>query len=708
MSVSLCCRRFPLTLNARLVQPTRNGYIVLLPEINPNIPDNIALMKDNMPDFKSLTTEKCVTTMGKHLLDFEQGVRVIEQAVEKAGCTDVVKEVIEPLEKISASLDTSWGIVKNLYLTSSQLMPATTYVPLHHRARRARASKFYSKAIYTACKESDQSKMTEEDQRVIDKFILEGRLAGLDLEEIKREELANVHIRMAECRSDFTMRMQVSSKMFKHTIHDPSVTREMPDQLLRLMSQNKDEPSRGPWTVTLEPQLQELFMAYCPDKELRWNVWQASSRVASHSLEDSQLHNSATLEKIRALRRDEARLLGYESYAHLSMETKMAGTLENVQQTLGNMLKVAKPAADRELANLQQFAWDRGFEGGLQVWDIPFWQRKQRRTLYNFQEETLIDFLPLDKVWTGLLGLCERLFDLKFVEQKMDLWHPDVRFFYIYEDDSNKPVAGFYLDPYGREDKPMTGSRGAWVVNITPAARIHKTLPLSTLILHLDPPIYGKPALLTWADTQLLFKQFGHILQQLLTTVNYTEVAGQSNVEWDAVEIVGNVFLHWLRDPAVFENISGHYATGEKPPVPPLTEIDRHLAGYNLCQELFKAHLDLEIYSTKDFWQDIMKRLWPAHFILPHDHWNSLPCNFSAIVTEQWCAAYFSHVWARMVAADVYTAFTEPDVDLKNIGSRFRDTYLAFGGSCPPGEVFRRFRGRDPSSEAYLKYLGLH
>ncbi|KAG8274163.1 hypothetical protein J6590_004180 [Homalodisca vitripennis] len=163
-----------------------------------------------------------------------------------------------------------------------------------------------------------------------------------------------------------------------------------------------------------------------------------------------------------------------------------------------------------------------------------------------------------------------------------------------------------------------------------------------------------------------------------------------------------------LKDPAVFESISGHYATGEKPPVPPLTEIDRHLAGYNLCHELFKAHLDLEIYSTKDFWQDIMKRLWPAHFILPHDHWNSLPCNFSAIVTEQWCAAYFSHVWARMVAADVYTAFTEPDVDLKNIGSRFRDTYLAFGGSCPPGEVFRRFRGRDPSSEAYLKYLGLH
>ncbi|XP_054285847.1 oligopeptidase A [Macrosteles quadrilineatus] len=711
MSVSLCCRRFPIAMKTKFkfyLPKRNNGYVVLLPEINLDIPESAALMKDNMPDFSSDETEKYVTIVGKSLLDVEHGIRMVEQNVETAGCTNLVKEVIEPIEKISASLDTSWGIIKTLYLAKTTVMPSSTYVPLHHRARRARSAKFYSKAIYEACKECDQSKLTEEEQRVVDKFLLEGRLAGLDLEENKREELANIYIKMAEARSMYTKRVEVSSNKFNTTIRDPSITREMPDHLLRLMAVNKEEVGQGPWKVTLEPQLVETFLAYCPVRELRWNVWQAQTRIASQSLEDNELHNSSTLEKIRSLRRDEARLLGYKTYAHISMETKMAGSLEKVQETLGNMLQVAKPAADREIADLQKFAWERGFEGSFQPWDISFWERKQKRTLYNFQEEQLTDYFPFDKVWEGLLSLCEKMFDVKFVENKtVNRWHPEVRFFYIYEE-TNKPAAGFYLDPYLREDKLNSRQRDAYIVNITPAARIHKTLPLSSLIMHLDPPIYGKPALLTWHDVQILFKQFGHVLQQLLTTVTYAEVAGQSNVEWDAVEVVGNVFVHWLKEPAVLDSISGHYASGEKLPALPLADIDRHFAGHRLCEELFKAHLDLEMFTTKDFWQDIMKKLWPAHFVLPHDRWNSLPCSFSEIVTEQWSAAYFSHVWARMVAADVYSAFTEPDVDKHNIGERFRDTYLAFGGSCPPGEVFRRFRGRDPSPEAFLKHLGLH
>jgi len=710
MSVSLCCRRFPIAIKSRFYLPKRNstGYVVLLPEINLDIPESAALLKDNMPDFSSQDTDKYVTFVGKSLLDMEQGVRMVEQNIEKAGCDDVVKEIIEPIEKINAPLDTSWGIIKTLYLAKTTVMPPSAYVPLHHRARRARSAKFYSKPIYEACKACDQTKLTEEEQRVVDKYVLEGRLAGLDLDESKREQLANIHLKMANQREMFNKRVQMSSRMFSSTIRDPNITREMPDQLLRLMAENKEEPSRGPWRVTLEPQLVEMFLAYCPDRQMRWNVWQAQTRVAAQSHENTELRNSYTLEKIRAFRREAANLLGYPTYAHLSMETKMAGPLDRVRETLGNMLQVAKPVADREIADLQKFAWERGFEATFQPWDIPFWERKQKRTLFNFQEELLTDYFPFDKVLSGLFALCERMFDIKFVENKtIDRWHPEVRFFYIYEE-TNKPAAGFYIDPYAREDKLAMGRREAFAVNINPAARIHKALPLSSLILHLDPPIYGKPALLTWQDVQLLFKQFGHLMQQLLTTVTYSDVAGQSNIEWDAVEVVSNVFLHWLKEPEVLESISGHYASGEKLPALPLVDLDKHFAGYRLCNELFKAHLDLELFSSKDFWQDIMKTLWPAHFILPYDKWNSLPCSFSEIVTEEWSAAYFSHIWARMVAADVYSAFTEPDVDKKNIGERFRDTFLAFGGSCEPGEVFRRFRGRDPSPEAFLKHLGLH
>uniref|UniRef100_A0A1B6E4N2 Peptidase M3A/M3B catalytic domain-containing protein n=1 Tax=Clastoptera arizonana TaxID=38151 RepID=A0A1B6E4N2_9HEMI len=709
MAVSLCCRRLKFNLNkCRLIQPYRNGYIVLLPEINNEVTEQADLLKNGLPDFKNLETENCLVTVGQHLLNLEHGVRVIEENIEKDGIKNIVSDVLEPLEKLAAPLNSSWGIVKTLYLTNQKFMPASKYLNVHDRARRARSGKYYSKTIYNACKECDASKVAEEENRVIGKYLLEGRLSGLELSDTDRVILAKTRNVLAEEKAKYNTRVEASSKVFSHTIGNHSIIRDFPEHLLKAMSLNREEPSKGPWEVTLKPQVTTEFFEYCPDSDLRWNVWQAATRVASSIADNSEFHNSSCLEKIRSLRRDEARVLGYPTYADMSMETKMVGTLSNAEDTLANLLQKAKISQDKEISNLQNFAWERGFEGLLQLWDVPYWQRKEKRTLYNFDEEVLRDYFPIEKVLSGLMALCESLFGLKFVENtNIDKWHPDVRFFYIFEDDLKKPVAGFYIDPYERDYKVNLGQNTAWMVGISPAARIYKNLPLAAIVCNFNSPLYGKPSLLSFSNVKCLFKKFGHMLQHVLSTGTYADVSGLNNVEWDAVGICSNFMTHWLYDKQVIESISGHYAKDEKLPEISWSQLQQHMAGFNLCEELFKAQLDLELYSTKTFWLDIVRRLWPQHYIFPLDKWYAMPCSFKPIVSEEWAAGYFSHVWAELVAADVYSAFKEDGANVENIGIGFRDTFLAFGGGCHPSEVFRRFRGRDPSPNAYLTSLGL-
>lgn len=240
------------------------------------------------------------------------------------------------------------------------------------------------------------------------------------------------------------------------------------------------------------------------------------------------------------------------------------------------------------------------------------------------------------------------------------------------------------------------------------ASQVEST-PLAALIFSFPAPIYGKPSLLSLRDIQLLFFKFGQALQHLLTRANYSEVAGLSNIKWDVVEVTGNLMTHLMYDAATLKRISSHYSTEEPISDSNIAAIQssrNHLAGYNLCEELYYSSLDLELHKTNEFWLEIVKRIYPQHFVFTLDKRDAHPCSFMPIMSGEYGAAYFSHLHAKMIAADVYSAFEEtkrhnPE-DIEQVGKRFRDTFLAHGGS---EEVFRRFRGRDPSPKALLKTI---
>ncbi|KAJ8932046.1 hypothetical protein NQ314_014997 [Rhamnusium bicolor] len=222
------------------------------------------------------------------------------------------------------------------------------------------------------------------------------------------------------------------------------------------------------------------------------------------------------------------------------------------------------------------------------------------------------------------------------------------------------------------------------MVGIQNQSLIANTKPLSALIFNFESPKIEEHSYLTFNEVKSLFHKFGHAMQHLLTRTNYSEVAGLSNVEWDAVEVSGNVLSHWLYNKTVMDSISSHCHNEEALPqqmFQTLFNMRMHMAGLDLSRELYLSTLDLELHLSKDFWLDIVKRLWPEYRCFTLHKIDSHPCSFTSIFTEEWGAAYYSHVWAQMIAADVYSAFHEVQGDeqqILDVGKRFRNTFFSF------------------------------
>lgn len=664
-----------------------------------------------------------MAALGKQSINAEKKVQQIEQSLSQPDTdttnTDAFADILNPIEHITTQLETTWGLAKTLYLGNSSVMPTKSYLVMHERARNATITKYNSGPIAKALaqRRTNDNQLTEAQQRLLDKYLLESRLNGVELSDKNRTILNETMHNLKQEQTRFKDKLELSINRFVHKIVDYNVVREFPGELLQSLAVDPQNASKGPWNLQLQPNVYHSFMEHCQDRQLRWNIWTANMLKAS-GFADRTLTNSVHIEEIRHSRRAQAKLLGFETFAEMSMKTKMAGSVENCQTMIGNLLDAARSAQERELADLQQFAGRNGLSGRLEPFDVPYWRRKQLRGVHKFDEESIREYLPLPKVLTGLFALVESLFHIKICERSdVKTWHEDVKFYDVFDlaaPDTGTPIAGFYLDLYSREDTKiaMKGTAG-WHIGIRNRCGQTNTCPLSALIFNFSIPLYGKPSLLSLGDVKKLFTEFGHALQHLLTRVEYSELAGLSNVEWDAVGVCGNVLVHILHHPMTLKTISGHYSSGEQMPTALIDAIQvqrQHMAGLDLCHELYLSALDLELYTNTAFWSDIVKELWPQFMMLPMDKKDSHLCSFAAIFSGEWAAAYYSHVWSRLLAADVYSAFYEVQdnlVDVQAVGKRYRETFLALGGACHPSEVFRRFRGRDPSPKALLKSLGL-
>ncbi|XP_035231732.1 probable cytosolic oligopeptidase A isoform X2 [Stegodyphus dumicola] len=691
----------------------RNKYIVLLPEIPSDTPENNPLLRSNiLPQFSQITTQNCVNAIGRLVIEYESGIHQLDQKLYDADFQRNVQNVILPLDRLSGPLDFAWGAFKLLYTVRRNDNLADAYVKLHPRLLKAKREKYLSASIYGAFKElkENEKQLTEPVRRITDKHLLESHLSGMDLTDNAYKHFQSVMKKLDQHRINYKMKLKNSTSSFYHDLEFDHV-KHFPREILKLFAVDSARISNGPWRLILEPHIYQYFLEYCNVRLLRWNAWYAYN-VRASSTSGQSLNNSIEIEELRYQRSELAKVLGFKSYADLSMKTKMAGSVENVLEMITTLHVKSQATTLKEIQELQDFAKQNGFEEKLELWDIPYWQRLHKEELFNLDDAVVRQYFPLPCVLKGIFNLCHKLFGITIQEasSNVDTWHPDVTYYKIL-DGNGKQIASFYMDPYFRGNEKSLGS---WMEVGQNHSDVTGSEPLAYMIFNFHPPVSSQPSLLTFEDLKILLQKFGHLLQHSLTTIPYADVSGLTNLEWDVVNVCPYVMSSFLKHYGTISSLSSHIESGKM--ISPemhetLVKKDHYMMGLRLTEELYLSALDLELYTKREFWTNVTKRMWLQYMPFPFDKTVFQPCSFPEIFCDQYPAAYFSNLWAKMIAADVFSAFEEVGLDENNkiqqIGHRFRDTFLALGGGCNPGEVFRKFRGRDPCIDALLVSSGI-
>jgi oligopeptidase A len=426
-----------------------------------------------------------------------------------------------------------------------------------------------------------------------------------------------------------------------------------------------------------------------------------------------------------ALRAEEADLLGYGSYAELSLASKMAPDVHAVTRLLESLRGASFDAAHEDLANLEAFAAERGADeaGNLELWDIAFWAQRLREERYAYNEEELRPYFPLPRVLEGLFALTQRLFGVTVLpaDGQAEVWHPDVRFFRVV-DGAGEELAAFFLDPYSR---PGEKRGGAWMDECVGRSRrlagagetVRK--PVAYLVCNQSPPVKGQPSLMSFDEVTTLFHEFGHGLQHMLTRVDEAMAAGIRNVEWDAVELPSQFMENWCYHPATMAELSAHIDTGESLPDVLFQKVlaaRNYRAGSDMLRQLYFSFTDLALHHEYQPGEPggafaVQRRVAERNAVLPLLDEDRFLCSFGHIFGGGYAAGYYSYKWAEVLSADAFGAFEEAGLEdsaaVEQMGRRFRETVLALGGSRSPMEVFEAFRGREPDVKALLRHSGL-
>ncbi|NJK39441.1 MAG: M3 family metallopeptidase [Oscillatoriales cyanobacterium RM2_1_1] len=688
---------------------------------------NPLLIGRGLPPFTTIKPEQVVPAMTQLLAELTEALDQFEQTLEPTWIG-----LVEPLQTLQERLTWSWGIINHLMgvKNSSELRQA-------HETVQPQVIQFVnqlsqSQAIYKAFKTLQQSpKWPELDaaqHRIIEAAIRDAELSGVGLEGDAKARFNQIQLELAEISTQYSNNVLDATKAFSLTLTTPEEVKGLPPSLLSLAAQSAREagdeqatPENGPWRITLDFPSFGPFLKYSVRRDLREQVYRAYISRAS----DGDLNNYPLIEQILKLRREKAHILGFDSYAELSLASKMAPGVVAVEALLEELRVVSYAAATREFEDLKAFARSQQAPEAedLKHWDIGFWAERQRAAKFAFTDEELRPYFPLPQVLAGLFGLVHRIFGIAITaaDGQAPIWHPDVRYFQV-ANETGEPIAYFYLDPYSR---PAEKRGGAWMDECVNRAKLVQQgtsqvrLPVAYLQCNQTPPVDGKPSLMTFSEVETLFHEFGHGLQHMLTVVDYPSAAGINNVEWDAVELPSQFMENWCYDQATLFGMAKHYQTGESLPehyYQKLLAARTYMSGTTMLRQLHFGFTDIELHHRyqpggQETPNQVRSRLAEQTTILKPLAEDAFLCTFGHIFAGGYAAGYYGYKWAEVLSADAFAAFEEAglenDAAIIKIGQHFRDTVLALGGSIHPMEVFKAFRGREPSTQPLLVHSGL-
>ncbi|SMF82585.1 M3 family metallopeptidase [Pseudobacteriovorax antillogorgiicola] len=636
--------------------------------------------------------------------------------------------VMSPLEGISRKMSAVWGPVTHLVgvKNSPELREAYNKVlpQLVDFSLRFAQNETLFKATKSIKEGAAWQKLDDAQKRIIEKKLLAARHQGIELEGKQRERFNEISQRLSQLATEFSNNVLDSTNDFYLVVKDKEDLAEVPQNFRDMWAQTynsrkaETDPEatgeNGPWGITLDYPSFDPAMRFSTNRELRCKLYLAYITRAS----EGKFDNSGKITEILKLRAELCQLLGYKTYAELSVANKMAGTVEDVDRLLEDLRESSYEPAKKELEELFKFAAEQGLEGEFKNWDFYFYSDKLKQKLYSYSEEEVRPYFPMPRVLDGLFKLVEKIFQIK-VEESLDpvpVWNSDVKFYNIF-DHKGHQIASFYLDPYSR---PADKRGGAWMDTCIDRG-FHGNqilLPVAYLVCNSTPPVGDKPSLMSFREVETLFHEFGHGLQHMLTKVNYLDAAGINGVEWDAVELPSQFMENWCYHKPTLMSLTSHVETGEQLPEELFEKIKsskNYQSATMMARQLHFGMIDIELHHRFDpeagdvfaLNQEIAKKATPMP-VIPEDRFL---CSFSHIFAGGYSAGYYSYKWAEVLSADAFSKFEETGLDnedkIQEVGLQFRDSVLALGGSRHPMDVFKDFRGRTPSVEPLLRHSGL-
>lgn len=671
---------------------------------------NIANKEDKPFDYRGFSDHYFIKGLPKALANAKARLKALRETKD----APTFENTIVGLIGVTDNLDPI-----NLIFDSYLSMKATPKLEKFATSFNPRLAKFSNSILFdpiifarvkSVYDQRAQLKLTKEQSTLLEntyrRFVRNGALLG----EADKKTIDEIDARLTVLTELFKQNLNKAIATFTLRVTDAKRLAGIKGDVLAVakkLAESKGEPNA--WHFTLLPGSVSGIMNYAEDRSLREEMWRASAARAASGSND----NRPLAIEIAQLRQKRAKVLGYATHAHYTTEERMAQNPDNVLKFIERLKSYYRPAAEKDLAELEQFAASKGHQGSLMAWDTGYYSEQLSTERYSFDSNALKAYFPFDAVLDGALKTAGRLFNVEFIERKdLSVWHPTVRAFQVRDSNTKAHIGYYYNDPYSRPGKRP----GAWMTATQEQGfnNGRNKRPHILNVLNLTPPTADQPSLLSIDDVRTVFHELGHGLHGLLTQGNYRTLTG-TNVAWDFVELPSQLNELWAMDPQVMQSFARHYKTGEVIPLDLIEKVrraDTFQAGLFGLRQIRMGALDMTWYTSDVSWmskpEDVQKleEQIKDYSLLPTMGTVISPA-FAHIFSGGYSAGYYSYKWADVLVADAFELFEQKGLFDEKTAGKYRRAILEMGGKENAAILYRRFRGRDADPEAMLRREGL-
>jgi oligopeptidase A len=674
----------------------------------------------DLPRFDAVKPEHVAPAIAALLDEARAVVRRLEGPMDKVSWENFV----EPLENATEKLGRAWGVVGHL-----NSVVDTPELRAAYNENQPKVTEFWTELgqnlalfdKYKALKESaGYTNLSAARKKIIENALRDFRLGGAELPDDKKARYAQIQEKHAALATKFSENVLDATNDYALFVDNEADLAGLPDDAKHAARAAAERDGKPGYKFTLHFPSYFPILQYADKRELRETIYRANVTKASELGAKPEWDNTQNIAALLKLRDEEAKLLGFNNFAEVSLVPKMAETPQQVIGFLEDLAQRAKPFAENDLTELRAFAQKELGIAKLEAWDVTYASEKLREQRYAFSEQEVKQYFQEPKVIEGLFRVIQSLFSVDVKPDTATAWHKDVKFFRI--ERNGQLVGQFYLDLYARHGK----RGGAWMDDARGRRLIGPKVqtPVAYLTCNFTEPTVvngkAKPALFSHDEVITLFHEFGHGLHHMLTQVDELGVSGISGVEWDAVELPSQFLENFCWEWDVLQHMTAHVDTGA--PLP-RTLFDKMIAAKNFQSglqtlrqvefALFDMHLhfDHDPHGTRTA-QEVLDDVRSRFAVMIPPPFNRFQNSFSHIFAGGYSAGYYSYKWAEVLSADAYSAFEEAGAVGGNIlsadtGRKFVEEILSMGGARSALESFKAFRGREPSIDALLRHNGM-